>query len=441
MLSESDVVAALEQRWPESQIDPSLARITALLDLLGDPQTAYPVIQVTGTNGKTSTARMIEALLRAHGLRTGLFTSPHLTTVRERIVFDGEPIDEARFIATYVDIAPYVDLVDTNAVAAGDVPMTYFEVLTGMFFAACADAPVDVAIVEVGMGGSWDATNVADAAVAVITPIGLDHMEFLGDNVRDIALEKSGIIKADASAVIAPQVPEVLEVLLERCREVQASPVVAGVDFGLVSRNLAVGGQVIEVQGLRGVVNDVFLPVFGPHQAGNATLALVAVEEFLGQDALDADLVRDGFALVSSPGRLEIVRRSPTVIVDAAHNPHGAAALAEALNDSFDFGAVIALVAMFADKDARGFLETLEPAVDAVVVSTNSSPRSLDADALAAIAVDVFGTDRVLVEPQLAHALEAAITLADETDASSAGIVVTGSVVTVADVRKLVGRA
>lgn len=440
-MGELDVVAALEQRWPENQIEPSLARIRALVDLLGSPQTAYPVIHVTGTNGKSSVARMIEALLRAYGLHTGLFTSPHLTTVRERIVFDGQPISEQRFVDAYTDIEPYLALVDANATAAGDVPLTYFEALTGMFFAACADAPVDVAIVEVGMGGSWDATNVADGSVAVITPIGIDHVEYLGDNERDIAIEKSGIIKSDAAVVIAPQEEDVLEVLLERAREVHATPYVAGVDFGLVNRALAVGGQVVEVQGLRGVVSDVFLPLFGAHQAGNASVALAAVEAFLGGEPLDTDLVRDGFAMASSPGRLEVVRRSPTVIVDAAHNPHGAFALGEALADSFDFGAVIAVVAVFADKDARGFLTALEPAVDQVVVTANSSPRSLPADELAQFAVEVFGAERVLVEPRLDAAIESAMQLADEADAASAGVVVTGSVVTVADARRMLGRA
>lgn len=439
-MSESDVVAALQSRWPENQLEPSLARIRALVDVLGSPQLSFPVIAITGTNGKSSTGRMIEALLRAHGLRTGLFTSPHLSSIRERIVFDGQPIDEQRFVDSYNDIEPYVQLVDTNSTSAGDVALSFFEVMTGLFYAACADAPVDVAIVEVGMGGAWDATNVVDAAVAVFTPIDLDHIEYLGDNVRDIAIEKSGIVKAEANVIIAPQHEEVLEILLERCREVLATPFIAGVDFGLVARSLAVGGQVIEVQGLRGTYTEIFLPLFGPHQAGNASVALAAVEAFLGVDELDAELVADGFAMASSPGRLEIVRRSPTVLVDAAHNPHGAAALAESLVDSFDFGAVIALIAMLDGKDAQGFLEVLEPSVDQVVVTTNSSPRCLPADELARIAVSIFGADRVLVEAKLDAALEAAITLADEQDAASTGIVVTGSVVTVADVRVLVGR-
>ena len=258
--------------------------------------------------------------------------------------------------------------------------------------------------------------------------------------MRDIAIEKSGIIKQDAQVVIAPQADDVLDALLERAREVNATAYVAGTDFGLVTRSLAVGGQVVEIQGLRGAVNDVFLPVFGPHQAGNATLALAAVEAFLGGEPLDAELVRDGFALASSPGRLEVVRRSPTVIVDAAHNPHGAAALADALTDSFDFGAIIGVVAMFADKDAHGFLVALEGAVDQVVVTANSSPRSMSSDELAAVAVGVFGADRVLVEASMAAAIDAAIQLADETDAASAGIVVTGSVSTVGDAMQLLGR-
>lgn len=412
----------------------------ALMDLLGSPQRTYPVIHITGTNGKTSTARMIEALLRAHGLRTGLFTSPHLDSPRERICFDGEPIDPERFVTSFIDIEPYVALVDANSLRDGGEPLSFFEVMVGLFFAACADAPIDVAIVEVGMGGTWDATNVGDGVVAVITPIDVDHIEYLGDNPAQIAVEKSGIIKSDATAVFAPQRPEVSVILEERCASVNATCVAAGSDFGVLERSLAVGGQLLTLQGLRAVYDDIFLPVFGGHQAGNAAVALAAVESFLGTEPLDVDVVRDGFAMVSSPGRLEVIRRGPTVVVDAAHNPHGAQSLAEAVHDSFDFDHVVAVVAMLAGKDAHGFFVALDGFADVVVITENSSPRCLDRSELVTIAANVMGSDRVLSSNSLPDALSTAIDVAD-TATGRAGIVVTGSVVTVADAKRLAGRA
>jgi dihydrofolate synthase/folylpolyglutamate synthase len=419
----------LEERWPESRIEPSLDRISALVDLLGSPQRAYPVIHVTGTNGKSSTARMIESLLRSLGLRTGLFTSPHLTDARERICLDGEPIDAERLLDTWAEIAPYVDIVDERSVAAGGVRLSYFEVLTGLAFAAFADAPVDVAVVEVGMGGAWDATNVADGVVAVITPIGLDHRDYLGDTITAIAGEKAGIIKQGSLAVLAQQEVDAAEVLLSRAVEVDAT---------VLGRGLAVGGQVLELRGLRAEYADVFLPLFGEHQAHNAALALAAVEGFLGGvGSLDADLVREGFGAVSSPGRLEVVRRSPTVIIDAAHNPHGAHSLARALADSFDFTSLVGVVGVLADKDALGILEALEPSLDRVVITAPVSPRALDADLLGDLARDVFGEDRVAVAPALPDALDLAVTWAEEAgEYGGSGVLVTGSVVLVGAARR-----
>ncbi len=431
----------LERRWPENVIEPTLARIAALTDLLGIPQASYPVIHVTGTNGKTSTSRMIESLLRAYGLRTGLFTSPHLIDARERICLDGEPISAERLMATWTEIAPLVDVVDANSTADGGVPLSYFEVMTGLAFAVFADAPVDVAVVEVGLGGGWDSTNVAHGAVSVITPIGLDHRDYLGDTIEEIAREKSGIIKPGAIAVLAQQDLAAAEVLLQRVGEVDATVAREGMEFGVVSCGIAVGGQVITLKGLAGEYPDIFLPLFGEHQAHNAAVALAAVEAFLGGvGALDVEIVREAFAATTSPGRLEVLRRGPTVVVDAAHNPHGAQALARAVEDSFDFAHLVGVVGVLTDKDALGILTALEPVLDTVVLTQPSSARALDVDALAALAVEVFSDDRVFVEPELPDALDRAMGLAEQAGAyAGAGVLVTGSVVLVGDTRRLLG--
>jgi dihydrofolate synthase/folylpolyglutamate synthase len=434
------VQAELRHRWPESRLDPALDRIQALVDVLGDPQRNYPVIHVAGTNGKTTTARIIDAILRGFGLRVGRFTSPHLTSVTERISLDGEPISDRLFVETYDDIRPYLELVDKDQ----PVPLSYFEVLTAMGFAAFADAPVDVAVVEVGMGGSWDSTNVADGRVAVVTPIGLDHMQYLGDTLGQIAGEKAGIIKPGAVTVLAGQQPEAAEVLLRRIAEVDASVAREGSEFGVVSRAVAVGGQVLTIQGLAGVYDELFLPLHGAHHAENAAVALAAVEAFLGAGAetgvIDVDVVRQALLGVSSPGRLEVVRGAPTVLVDAAHNPHGMVATVAALGESFSFRRLIGVVAVLADKDATGMLEALEPALDEIVVTENSSHRRLSADDLAALAVPVFGADRVIVEPRLDDAIEAAVGLAEEGEqVGGSGVLVTGSVITAGEARTLLG--
>ena len=430
------VEKALEERFP-SRMVPDLDRITDLLDLLGSPQRSYPSIHVTGTNGKTTTARMIDALLREFGVRTGRYTSPHLESVTERIALDGLPLSPDRFAAAYDDVAAFADLVDTRH----DDPVTFFELLTAMAFAAFADAPVEVAVVEVGLGGRWDATNVVQAPVAVITPIGLDHVGILGDTVEAIAAEKAGIIHPGAVVVQAPQPPGAAQVLTRRVEEVGASIVQVGSDFGVRSRAVAVGGQLLQLEGLGGSYDDVFLPLYGPHQAGNAVCALAAVEAFFGaggeRGRLDIDVVRAAFASVTSPGRMEIVRRSPTVILDGAHNPAGAAALAVALDEAFSFQRLVAVVAVLSDKDAAGLLGALDPVVDSVVVTTNSSPRALGVDELAAIAVEALGESRVEVSPRLDDAIEAAVTAAEEDGTVSGGVLVTGSIVTVGEARRL----
>ena len=437
----SDVPALfrdLEKRWPEDVIEPTLDRIAALVDLLGQPQRAYPVIHVTGTNGKSSTARMIESLLRAFGLRTGLFTSPHLVDPRERICLDGEPIDADRLLDVWAEIAPYVAVVDNESTKSGGPQLSYFEVLTALAFAAFSDAPVDVAIVEVGLGGGWDSTNVADGVVAVVTPIGVDHREYLGDSILDIAREKAGIIKPASVAVLAQQDVDVAGALIERAAEVDATVAREGIEFGVVARALAVGGQVLAVKGLAAEYDDLFLPLFGEHQAHNAAVALAATEAFLGGvGPLDADLVRQGLGSVTSPGRLEVLRRAPTVVVDAAHNPHGARALAAAIADSFDFASLVGVVGVLAGKDALGILEALEPALDRVVITEPTSPRAMPAHDLAALAAAVFSDDRVFVEPEFAEAVDRAMQLAEENgDYGGAGVLVTGSVVLVGEARR-----
>ena len=434
--------AALESRWPENLIEPSLTRIASLMELLGDPQLSYPVIHVAGTNGKTSSARMIESVLRAAGLRTGLFTSPHLVDPRERIRFDGEPIDGARLLDTWREIEPYVAVVDANSIADGGVALSYFEVLTGLACAAFADAPVDVAVIEVGLGGGWDSTNVVNGSVCVITPIGMDHMDYLGDTLEMIAQEKAGIVRRDAPVVIAHQEDAALGVLLAECASLGAVPLVEGVDFGVLSREVAVGGQLISVRTPRGVIEGVFVPLFGEHQASNAAVAVMAVEEFMaGVAAANHDIVREGLASASSPGRLEVLRRSPTIIADVAHNPHGAHALAEAIQDSFTFASLVGVIGVLADKDATGILMELEPVLSAVVVCAPASRRAMPVDDLAALAVEVFGDSRVVVAPSVSDAIDVAATIAEkDADYGGAGVLVTGSVVLVGQAMQVLER-
>ena len=435
------VEQVLESRWPETKIEPSLDRISHLMTLLGDPQFAYPVIHITGTNGKTSTARMIESLLRALGLRTGLVTSPHLHQVSERIRLNGDPIPAAKFVEIYDELEPYLAIVDSESLANGGPAMSYFEVLTGMAFAAFADAPVDVAVVEVGMGGTWDATNVVSPLVSVVMPIGLDHAEYLGDTVELVATEKSGIIKTGAIAVLSYQDPIPAEILLKRAVLVDAAVARQGVEFSVRDRAMAIGGQALNLDGLNGNYDEILLPLFGAHQAANASVALAAVEAFFGGTVtLDIDAVREGFGSVTSPGRMEIVRRSPTVIVDAAHNPHGAISLATALEESFTFEQIIGVVSVMADKDVLGLLQALEPVFNEIVVTWNGAARAMKSSELAEIAIQVFGDDRVRVEANLASAIDKASAMADEAGLNGVGVVVTGSVVTAASGRALMGR-
>jgi dihydrofolate synthase / folylpolyglutamate synthase len=437
----ADAERALLARWPETRLEPSLDRITAFTELLGEPQRTYPVVHLTGTNGKTSTSRMVDTLVRAIGLRTGRFTSPHVESMTERICLDGEPLTEEQFVRAYDDVAPLAAMADEEA----DHPLSFFEMVVGMAFATFADAPVDAAVVEVGMGGSWDATNVADATVAVILPVSVDHSAYLGSTPVQIAREKAGIIKAGSTVVCAAQDDDVAAVIAERAAEVGATVLWEGRDFGVTQRVPAVGGQVLRLQGLRGEYDEVFLPLYGAHQGQNAAVALAAVEALVGEDPLDADVVRGAFEEVTSPGRLEIIRRSPAIVLDAAHNPHGAAAVVEALDDSFTFSPLIGVVAVMGDKDYEGVLAAFEPAMAAIVCTRNSSDRSLPAEELAETARGIFGIDRVYVDRRLDDALDRAATLAEEGGVfgeaiGSGGVLVTGSVVTVGDARRMLRR-
>ena len=429
-------------RAPENDIGPSLGRIRAVMELAGDPQHSYPSIHLTGTNGKTSTSRMIDSILREAGLSTGRFTSPHLHDIRERITLSGKPIPRDKFIAAYEEIAPLVDLVDARSLESGGRRMNFFEVLVALAYAAFADAPVDVAIIEVGLGGSWDATNVIDAQVAVITPVDLDHTNLLGNDVVSIAEEKSGIIKADSVTVSGLQDEDVARVLLDRVEEVGGSRIVfEGNDFGVLAREVAIGGQQVSLRGLAGEYADLFLPLHGAHQASNLATAVAAVESFLGggEQPLDAEVLTAACAAMSSPGRLEIVRRSPTVLVDAAHNPHGARSLVAALEESFAFTRLVGLIGIVADKDATGMLEVLEPVLDHVVISRSSSPRAMSPEQLGALAVEIFGESRVTVVPHLPDALDEAVALA-EANGMGGGVIATGSVITAGEVRMLLGQ-
>lgn len=436
----AEVERALLGRWPETRLDPSLDRITALCRLLGDPQAAYQVIHLTGTNGKTSTSRMIDTLLRALDLRTGRFTSPHLQSMTERISIDGAPLTEAQFVEAFADVAAYAQIVDDSS----QHPLSYFEMMVAIAYAAFADAPIDVAVVEVGMGGSWDATNVADGQIAVITPIGVDHAAYLGDQPELIAVEKAGIIKPGSHTILAEQSPEVMDVLMRRVLDVGSIALREGVDFGVNDRVTALGGQQINLQGLSGAYDEIFLPLHGAHQAHNAAYALAAVEAFTGSKQLDPDLVRSAFAQVTSPGRLEVVRRSPTVLLDAAHNPHGARATIEAVQDSFSFSPLIGVVGVMADKDVEELLRIFEPVMAEIICTQNSTSRSMPAEELAEVARDIFGDERVSVAPRLDDAVERAVAMADGGDGGedaigSGGVLVTGSVVTVGEARVLLG--
>ena len=431
----AQIEAELNKRWPENKIEPTLDRISALVDALGSPQLSYPTIHLAGTNGKTTTSRMIDQLLTNLGYRVGRYTSPHLESFTERISIKGEPITPAQMIATYKDIALYLDLIDSRQ----PHPISYFEAMTAMAFVAFAEYPVDIAVIEAGMGGQWDATNVLASQVSVMTPIGFDHMEYLGDTLEKIALTKAGIFKPESNVVMAAQTAEVAKVLMAQVAKVSAIPFREGIEFSVKKRSLAVGGQLISLQGLHADIEDIFLPLYGDHQANNAALALAAVEAFTSV-ALDEELVRDAFSKVSSPGRCEIVYKDPTVIIDAAHNPHGAAAIAKTINSEFDFEVVVGVVAVLADKDVDGILENLSTCLDYIIVCQNSSNRAMAANQLAKVAGNYFKPEQIEVISDFKGAITYAVekvSIANQVNEGVGAVLVTGSVVTAGSGRSI----
>jgi dihydrofolate synthase/folylpolyglutamate synthase len=435
-----EIEQALLNRWPETRINPTLERISLLADMLGSPQLSYPTIHIAGTNGKTTTTRIIDSLVLELGLRTGRFTSPHLESFLERICINGEPISEDFMEATYKDVSPYFQLVDERM----SHRLSFFEAITGLAFAAFAEFPVDVGIFECGMGGEWDSTNVIDAKVSVITPIGLDHTQYLGDTLQAIAQTKSGIIKPGSFAVFARQELDPAQVLLKKCSEVEAIPLREGIEYQVSSRKLAVGGQLLSIKGVHGDYEDLFLPLHGEHQASNAATALAAVEVFAGESKIDEDLVRRAFASATSPGRCEILLRNPTVIIDAAHNPHGANSLRRTIESEFDFASVIGIVAIMGDKDTSGILEHFESIMTTVIITRNSSHRGAQIEELAASAREVFGEHRVLTKDSLHSAIDAAITQAkfeNEMNEKSCAVLIAGSVISAGEARAIIRKS
>lgn len=422
------VYAELLARVGEANPQPRLGPTRRVAALLGDPQRAYPIIHVTGTNGKTSTSRIAESILRAYGLRTGLLTSPHLVRMNERIVIDGEPIGNEALVANWDDIQPYLSMVDAELEEAGELPVTFFEALTVLAFACFADAPVDVAVLEVGMGGEWDSTNVADGQVAVFTPIALDHTQRLGNTIAEIATTKAGIIKPAANVVSSKQVPPAMAAIRRAVGLTEATLAVEGEQFALESTTIAVGGQVLSVRGIAGRYEELFLPLFGDHQAVNATVAIAAVESFIGggDQALDHDILAEGLATATSPGRLQILGTEPTVLIDAAHNPHGAHALALALKAYFNFEELVLVVGILADKDAHGIVDALAPLATRIYVTQSQSDRAIPAEELADL-VGEWAHDAPRLE---FDTLDAALAEAREWADTAAGraVLVTGSI-------------
>lgn len=436
-LANLDVIEkALNRRWPENKIEPSLDRILALTDALGSPQYSYPTIHLAGTNGKTTTSRMIDQLFTELGYRVGRYTSPHLESFTERISIKGEPISVENMIATYNDIALYLDLIDSRQ----PHPISYFEALTAMAFVAFAEYPVDIGVIEAGMGGQWDATNVVSSQVSVMTPIGFDHMEYLGNTLEEIATTKAGIFKPESNVVLSAQTPEVAKVLLAKAAKVSANVFREGVEFSIKNRSLAVGGQLISLHGMFADIDEIYLPLYGVHQANNAAVALAAVEAFT-QVKLDEDLVRSAFSKVKSPGRCEIVYTDPLVIIDAAHNPHGVSAITQTINSEFDLELVIAVVAVLADKDVDGILAQLVNSVDYLVTTQSNSPRALSAEQLSKVALRYFKEEQIEVISDLTAALTFAIekaTLANQINEGVAAVLVTGSVATAGSARGII---
>lgn len=448
-LGVASVYADLLARAPEHKMAPRLDAMARAVEILGEPHKAAPVIHITGTNGKTSTARMIERMLMAHDIRVGRYTSPHISKVTERISIDGAPVADSTFVRIWGEIQPYLQIVDAELEAAGAPRITYFEALTILAFAIFADEPVDVMVLEVGIGGSWDATNVADATVSVVTPIGLDHTDMLGETLAEIAGEKAGIIKDGGFLISAAQDPSAAQVLLEAARAHNADYRFEGVEFGAVDRTAGVGGQLLTIQGLAGRYEDIALPLFGAHQAQNASVALAAVEAFLGggQKELNLDLVKQAFGEVRSPGRLEVARTEPPVVLDAAHNPHGVAASAAAFKESFSFEELHLVVGILGEKDAATMLNLLfDEYVDraewrtVLHLTKSDSPRAIAPEELAELALDAgFDEDTIETYENIPDALSAAVTAAADVPNLNSAVLVTGSITVVGEASTLLG--
>nr|WP_245207630.1 Mur ligase family protein [Rothia nasimurium] len=442
-LGVASVYADLLARAPEHKMAPRLDAMTRAVEILGEPNKAAPVIHITGTNGKTSTARMIERLLMAHDIRVGRYTSPHISKVTERISIDGAPVADSTFVRIWGEIQSYLQIVDAELEAADSPRITYFEALTILVFAIFADEPVDVMVLEVGIGGSWDATNVADATVSVVTPIGLDHTDMLGETLAEIAGEKAGIIKDGGFLISAAQDPSAAQVLLEAARAHNADYRFEGVEFGAVDRTAGVGGQLLTIQGLAGRYEDIALPLFGAHQAQNAAVALAAVEAFLGggEKELSLDLIKLAFGDVRSPGRLEVARTEPPVVLDAAHNPHGVAASAAAFKESFSFEELHLVVGILGEKDAATMLNLLfDEYVDraewrtVLHLTKSDSPRAIVPEELAELALDAgFDEDTIETYENIPDALSAAVTAAADVPNLNSAVLVTGSITVVGE--------
>jgi dihydrofolate synthase/folylpolyglutamate synthase len=444
--SVESVYAELLARAPENKIEPRMEPMRRAMEILGEPNKAFPIIHVTGTNGKTSTARMIESLLRAHDLRTGRYSSPHLVSVTERIAIDGESVDDETFVRIWDEIRPYLQIVDDELTAAGENRLTYFEAVTILGFAVFADTPVDVAIIEVGLGGITDATNVGDGQVSVITPISLDHTDLLGDTTELIALEKAGIIKPGGCLVSSAQPADAAQVLLDKALELEVPYRFEGVEFGVENRTVAVGGQQLDLQGLAGRYPGILLPLHGEHQAQNAAVALAAVEAFIGggETALNHDLVMEGFGAATSPGRLEVIRKAPTVLLDAGHNPDGIRASAAAVKESFGFSTLVLVIGILAEKDAPAMLAQLREdyldLTEDICITQSNSPRAIPAGELAAMALEAgFNEEDIFVTERLDDALEWAVGRAEASEDFGGGVLVTGSITLVGEARMLLG--
>ena len=430
----SDVMSALASRWPENKINPSLDRIKLLLDYLGNPQDGLKAIHIAGTNGKTSTSRMIERLLRSLDLRTGLYTSPHLVHPRERISIDGEPISVKNFEEVFNQVEPFLEIVDEK-IPGGSV--TFFEVLTAMTFVSFSDTPVDVISLEVGMGGRWDATNVLTPMVSVITPIDLDHQEYLGNTVEKIALEKTGIIKENIPVIVSNQSKDAAKIILAKAIENNSPIMREGIELDVLERSVGIGGQQLTIANPYGTHSELFLPLFGKHQASNAAVSLTAVEAFLDRQ-IDHDLVQEAFAEFSSPGRLQILKRNPTIVIDAAHNPAGIKATKQGITESFQFDNLILILAFMGDKDVNQILEELKGFAQVVILTQTNSARALSVVDLAKKVKNIsqFAT-RIESSDNSSEAIKLAIDIAEDLG-NSAGIIALGSVVLAGEIGLLI---